>query len=126
MDDFVKPLSEEVESIFFIEGEQNARYPYSHSILIEDYLIDTGISHKRLRKLKKLFPINNVILSHWHEDHISGNALLDGVMFYCHSRDKPVIENIRKMIPYYGVENSKVGEELKSLIELLGMKNIKG
>ncbi len=125
MDDFVKPLSEEVESIFFVEGEQNARYPYSHSILLEDYLIDTGISHKRLRKLKKLFPINHVILSHWHEDHISGNALLDGAMFYCHSRDKPVIENIRKMIPYYGVENSKVGEELKSLIELLGMKNIK-
>jgi len=125
MDDFVNPLSDEFKNIFFVKGEQNARYPYSHSVLIGDYLIDTGISYKRLKKLKKLFPIKNVILSHWHEDHISGNGLLKNVKFYCHLRDKPIIEDIEKMIPYYNVENTPVGEELKSLIEILRMKNTK-
>ncbi len=125
MEDFVKPLSDEFKNIFFIEGEQNARYPYSHSILIGDYLIDTGISHKRLRKLKKTFPIKNVILSHWHEDHISGNSLFKDVKFYCHLRDKPIIEDIEKIIPYYNVENTIVGDELKNFIEMFRMKNTK-
>lgn len=125
MEDFVKPLSDEFKNIFFIEGEQNARYPYSHSILIGDYLIDTGISHKRLRKLKKTFPIKNVILSHWHEDHISGNSLFKDVKFYCHLRDKPIIEDIEKIIPYYNVENTIVGDELKNFIEMFRMENTK-
>lgn len=125
MDDFVKPLSDEFNNIFFIEGEESARYPYSHSILIKDYLIDTGISHNRLIKIKKLFPIKNIILSHWHEDHISGNSLFKNCKFYCHLQDKPVIEDIEKMVPYYNVENTPVGEELKSLIEMLRIKNTK-
>jgi glyoxylase-like metal-dependent hydrolase (beta-lactamase superfamily II) len=125
MEDFVKPLSEEFKNIFFIEGENNARYPYSHSILLGDYLIDTGISHERLRKLKKLFPIKNIILSHWHEDHISGNGFFNDVKFYCHLQDKPVIEDIEKMVPYYNVENTPVRKELINLFEELQMKNIK-
>jgi len=125
IEEFIKPLSEEFKNIFFIEGEKNARYPYSHSILLGDYLIDTGISHRRLRKLKKLFPIKKIILSHWHEDHISGNGLFKDVKFYCHLLDKPVIEDIAKMVPYYKVENTPVEEELEDLIKMLRMKNVK-
>lgn len=125
MDDFVEPLSEEFKNIFFVRGKNNARYPYSHSVLLGDYLIDTGISHERLIKLKKLFPVKNIILSHWHEDHISGNSLFKDVKFYCHLQDKPVIEDIEKMVSYYNVENTPVGEELQNLIEELRIKNIK-
>ena len=125
MEDFIKPLSEEFDNIYFIEGERFARYPYSNSMLIGDYLIDTGISPKRLRRLKRKFPINNVLLTHWHEDHISGNYLLNNVKFYCHSNDRGPIENVDKMIPLYNVHNTPVEDELKSLIELLRMQNIK-
>jgi glyoxylase-like metal-dependent hydrolase (beta-lactamase superfamily II) len=93
-------------------------------MLIGDYLIDTGISPKRLRRLKRRFPINNVFLTHWHEDHISGNYLLNNARFYCHSKDKEPIENVDKMIPLYNVKNTPVEDELKSLIELLRMQNV--
>ena len=79
------------EGIYFIQGANKARYPYSNSILIGDYLIDTGVSNKLLRSLKKEFQINNVILSHWHEDHISGNQLLKDINFLCHEKDKFII-----------------------------------
>ncbi|MFX1573187.1 MAG: MBL fold metallo-hydrolase [Promethearchaeota archaeon] len=123
MNNFVQPLSDEFKSIFFIEGEQNARYPYSHSFLIENYLIDTGISNKRIEKLKRLFPINYVLLSHWHEDHISGNNLLKDAEFYCHKDDRPAIEDIEKMFPYYYVNNTPVEDEFRMLLEFIGVKN---
>ncbi len=125
MDDFIQPLSEDFSDIFFIKGKNNARYPYSNSLLIGDHLIDTGVSPNILRKLKRKFPINHVLFTHWHEDHISGNYLLNNVKFYCHSKDVLPIENVEKMIPLYNVRNTPVEEELISLIKLLRMQNIK-
>jgi len=125
MDDFIQPLSEDFSDIFFIKGKNNARYPYSNSLLIGDHLIDTGISPNHLRKLKRTFPINHVLFTHWHEDHISGNYLVNDAKFYCHSNDKEPIENVDKMIPLYNVKNTPVENDLKSLIELLRMQNIK-
>ena len=101
LNDMIKPLSDEFKNIFFINGQRNGRYPYSHSLLIEDYLIDTGISSGFLRKLKRKFEINNVINSHWHEDHISGNRLLQNAKFIAHERDRPLIENINNIIKEY-------------------------
>jgi hydroxyacylglutathione hydrolase len=123
MESFIRPISEEFKSIYFIEGERNARYPYSHSMIFGDYLIDTGISPKRLRKVIKSFQINHVLLSHWHEDHISGNYLLKNKRFYCHEKDKPIIEDISKMNLYYNTESTPVAEDLNSLLEVLRMKN---
>lgn len=125
MDDFIQPLSEDFSDIFFIKGKNNARYPYSNSLIIGDHLIDTGISPSHLRKLKRIHPINHVLFTHWHEDHISGNYLLKNVKFYCHSKDVLPIENVEKMIPLYNVRNTPVEDELKSLIKLLRMQNIK-
>ena len=123
MYDFIQPLSEEFKDIYFVRGDRNGGYPYSNSLLIGNYLIDTGISWKHLKKLKKQFSIDNVILSHWHEDHISGNSLLKGSKFLCHVKDKAPIEDIDKMFPYYNVEGSNAGEEFGALFGLIGMEN---
>lgn len=124
MDNITQQISEEFKNILFIRGARNARYPNSHSILIGDYLIDTGISKKLLKKVKRQFILNNVLLSHWHEDHISGNSILKDARFYCHERDQAVIEDIDKMYSYYGIENSAAEEELKTLNEYIGVKSI--
>jgi metal-dependent hydrolase (beta-lactamase superfamily II) len=66
MNDMIVTISEDFPEIFFVKGQRNGKYPYSHSMLIKDTLIDTGISSGFLRKLKRKIKINNVILSHWH------------------------------------------------------------
>jgi glyoxylase-like metal-dependent hydrolase (beta-lactamase superfamily II) len=116
-------LSDVNDDIYFIQGKNRARYPYSNSLLLDNYLIDSGISGKYLRKLKRIYKIEHVILSHWHEDHISGNHHLPDAQFHCHILDKPIIENIDKMIPYYNIEHESVGQELENMFNLLGMKD---
>ena len=123
--DFIHPLSDDFRNIYFIEGERNGNYPFSHSLLIGNYLIDTGISGTRIKKLNKQFQINTAILSHWHEDHISGNKLLPNSNFICHISDKLPIEDIEIMFPYYKVEGTDAGKEFRVLFEMFGMKNTK-
>ena len=123
--DFIHPLSDDFRNIYFIEGERNGNYPFSHSLLIGNYLIDTGISGTRIKKLNKQFQINTAILSHWHEDHISGNKLLPNSNFICHISDKLPIEDIEMMFPYYKVEGTDAGKEFRVLFEMFGMKNTK-
>jgi len=125
MNHFIQPISEEYEKIIFVNGAREGKYPYSHSLLIEDFLIDTGISSRLLRKLKRLYPIKNVILSHWHEDHTSGNRLLTSVKFLIHSKDKFLIENVNKFNEYYGISNSPAEEESEWLMERLKLENTK-
>ena len=125
MDNFIQPLSDEFKNVYFVRGKGNGGYPYSNSLLIEDYLIDTGISSKHLRKLKKEFSINNILLSHWHEDHILGNRLLKNANFLCHIEDKPVIENINKMEIYYGLLNTPAEGILEPFIQGFNIKNTK-
>ncbi|MFX1296707.1 MAG: MBL fold metallo-hydrolase [Promethearchaeota archaeon] len=125
MDDFIHLISDEFPEIYFIEGARNGKYPYSHSLLIEDYIIDTGISTRLLRKLKRKFPINNVLLSHWHEDHTSGNRILPDANFLIHFNDKYLIENVDKFNEYYGISNTPAAETFAWLEEGLKLKNTK-
>lgn len=125
MDNFVELISDEFKNIYFIKGARNGKYPYSHSLLIEDYLIDTGISSRLLRKLKRQFPIKNVLLSHWHEDHTSGNRLLSNANFFIHSKDKFLIENVDRFYEYYGISNSPAEEEFEWLWESFKLDNTK-
>ncbi|MFX1322471.1 MAG: MBL fold metallo-hydrolase [Promethearchaeota archaeon] len=125
MDNFVERLSDEFKNFYFVKGARDGKYPYSHSLLINDYLIDTGISSRLLRKLKRQFPINNVLLSHWHEDHTSGNRLLPNANFFIHSKDKFLIENVDKFYEYYGISNSPAEEEFEWLWESFKLDNTK-
>lgn len=109
MNEFIHEIT---ENIYFIQGQRNGRYPYSHSLLIKDFLCDTGISSGFLRKLKRKHPINHVLLSHWHEDHIAGNRLLPDATFYCHESDREVIEDVQKMYEYYFVDKDPNQVEL--------------
>ena len=123
MNDFVQPLTDNVKNIYFINGARDGRYPYSHSLLIDDYLIDTGISSRLLRRLKKDFRINNVLLSHWHEDHVSGNRLLRNAKFFVHHKDRLLVENVEKFDEYYGLSHTNGEESLEWLMASFKLEN---
>ena len=51
MNDMMQRLSEEFKEIYFVQGQLNGRYPYSNSLLIGDYLIDTGINQSYFKNI---------------------------------------------------------------------------
>jgi glyoxylase-like metal-dependent hydrolase (beta-lactamase superfamily II) len=62
------------DHITLINGKNKGRFPFSHSILIEDditALIDTGCGIDTLNQLKT--DVDLVINSHSHPDHTAGN-----------------------------------------------------
>ncbi|MHA1728406.1 MAG: MBL fold metallo-hydrolase [Promethearchaeota archaeon] len=122
--DFIQPLSDEFE-IYFLQAERNGRYPYAHSLLVGDILIDTGISVPLIKRLKKeIDSINTVLLSHWHEDHVMGNRLFPNTKFLSHIKDKPIIEDINKFYEYYALKKGTSGGQLlKLLFDGLQIKN---
>jgi glyoxylase-like metal-dependent hydrolase (beta-lactamase superfamily II) len=121
---FIKKISDDLEGVFFLEGALNGKYPFSHSLLINDILIDTGISTKFLRKLKRTNMVSKILLSHWHEDHISGNRVFSDKEFYSHPSDQHLIENTSKMIEYYDCVGSDFEVEFRDLLESLRMENV--
>jgi len=66
------------DQIFLVHGENEGRFPRSHSLLIvaeDTVLIDTGCGISQLRELRRAFEIDYIINSHTHPDHSAGNWL---------------------------------------------------
>ena len=94
------------EYISLIKGKNNGRFPFSHSILIEDEvtaLIDTGCGIETLRKLKS---IGTIVNSHSHPDHTAGNWIFSGFPLIVPEEDYDINSNVRKLSRRYA------GEEL--------------
>lgn len=79
--------------IWFVEGENRGRYPFAHSLFIdgqESLLIDTGVGPA----LESLVPkTRQVVLSHYHRDHVARNHLFTEASFAIHRDDAPGVEN---------------------------------
>ncbi|MBD3194276.1 MAG: MBL fold metallo-hydrolase [Candidatus Lokiarchaeota archaeon] len=125
MSDFIEVVSDDFPEIFFIHGNRNARYPYSNSMLFKDILIDTGISNQYIRRLKKEHKITKVLLSHWHEDHISGNYRLKNSEFFCHKNDQKIIENTELMYEYYNIKDSPIEEQFQEGMSIFNLRDTK-
>ena len=121
-------LQEIADGIFYIEGQLKARYPFSNSILIkgesENILIDTGIGSK-LRKLRKQFTIDKILLSHAYEDHISGNKFFKKSKIGIHKLDKEGVESIKYLQKIYGLEDPSFDELFYSFMLSIGYKERK-
>ncbi|MBN1965059.1 MAG: MBL fold metallo-hydrolase [Anaerolineae bacterium] len=69
-------------TIALVAAPNNGRFPHAHSLLIRDggvtALVDTGCGEDVLRALLAAHPVDFVICTHSHLDHVAGNWLLAG------------------------------------------------
>jgi hydroxyacylglutathione hydrolase len=92
-----------------IIGENNGKYPYGNSILVDDEvtaLIDPSFmivdlnGHIPNRKVDLLFN------SHYHEDHFVGNFLFPDALLHVHSLDAPAFHSLDTLFDFYGMDEA--------------------
>lgn len=123
---FCSQISEEFPEFYVVYGENRARYPFSNSFLIQKdksgqsvILFDNGIGHRLIKKLKREFKIQKIYLSHWHEDHTSGCALLKEAEIYSHILDIPPLKDLDLFMDLYAVKGTPTEEKFHPIMQFL-------
>lgn len=92
--------------VWFIPGENKGKYPYCHSVYIEDsgVLIDPSSDRERLLEIHKQTRVNEIWLSHWHEDHFMHLDLFDDIPLCIMEPDAPPLSDLEVLINSYGLD----------------------
>ncbi len=99
------------DKLKFVEAPDRARFPYAHSLFIDDeirVLIDTSCGEAHIDYLLA-HNIDIIINSHFHEDHIMNNHKFPQAQIWAHELDAPAIRSEEVFAQYYGF--SKFNEE---------------
>jgi hydroxyacylglutathione hydrolase len=93
--------------VWFIPGENQGKYPYCHSVYVEGagVVIDPASDRRRLEELLKHPGIQEVWLSHFHEDHFMHLDLFDDLPLLLSEADAPPLSSLQAFLDAYGLED---------------------
>ncbi len=96
------------DRVSVLMGSKNGAYPSGNSLLVrgtsETVLIDPSI--EVVARGGAPTPVDAVINSHSHEDHISGNGLFRDARVHVHTADLPGVQSLDGLMSIYGLEGS--------------------
>ncbi len=89
--------------VTFITGTKGGRYPYCHSVYIEEagVIIDPSSDREQLEEIGRSKHARTIWLSHWHEDHIMHLDLFEDLPIWMHEADVPPIANLDTFLDWY-------------------------
>ncbi|MGB5216782.1 MAG: MBL fold metallo-hydrolase [Smithella sp.] len=109
--------------IRFICGDNGGKYPFNHSVYLEGkgcrVVIDPSCGLQKLMNLKQKEGVDQVWLSHWHEDHMGFLNLFDGCALRISERDFPPLTDMEIFLDWYGIKE----DQLRELWENIMMNN---
>lgn len=105
--------------VWFIPGINRGKYPYCHSVYVEGagVLIDPASDRDRLIQLKEGPGVQEVWLSHWHEDHIMHLDLFEDIPLVVPRIETPPLADIEVFLDWYGLENPEYRAEWRLLLQ---------
>jgi glyoxylase-like metal-dependent hydrolase (beta-lactamase superfamily II) len=87
-------------------GDKNGTYPSANALLVrgggETVLIDPSVTV--VARGGAPAPVDAVINSHSHEDHVAGNGLYAAARVYVHEADLPGVQSVEGLMDVYGLE----------------------
>ena len=96
--------------VWFIPGERKGKYPYCHSLYIEDegggILIDPSSDRERLSQLREEPGVKAVWLSHWHEDHLMHLGLFHDLPLWTSRQDAPPLADLETFLDWYAMDDN--------------------
>lgn len=106
--------------IRFIGGDNGGKYPFCHSVYLEGehtcVVIDPSCGLRKLTELKKNKKVDQVWLSHWHEDHIGFLNLFDSCPLRISERDFPPLTDLEIFLDWYGIKEKQIREIWKNIL----------
>lgn len=116
-----QPQEESVGPIRLLPGPNRGKYPHCHSVYVEGakILIDPASDSERLKRLRDEEGVEEVWLSHWHEDHFAHIGLFPEAKIRIHPADAPPLADLEIFMDWYGMtgpENRKVREMWRELM----------
>ncbi|HAX06060.1 MAG TPA: MBL fold metallo-hydrolase [Acidimicrobiaceae bacterium] len=107
------PDALELGPVTVLTGAERGKYPHGNSMLVrgahQTILIDPSLT---VAERGVPAPIDQVLLSHVHEDHIPGMTQLRGIPVSCHEDDAIGLKSIDGLMSMYGLPQS-VEEEFR-------------
>ena len=111
------------DNIYFVEAPNKARFPYCHCLLIADQrrvLMDSACGDENIRELLQI-PIDIIVNTHFHEDHILGNYRFPDAQVWMHTLDAPGARTLPRFLEYYGFSDfggDAIGQDFITGIDL--------
>lgn len=102
----------------FIPGINRGKYPYCHSIYIESakILIDPASDRERLKRLRDEEGVEQVWLSHWHEDHFMDLDLFDDLPLGIHPLDAPPLADVDTFLNAYDIQEQAFRNSWRDIV----------
>ena len=95
--------------VLLIPGDNKGRYPFCHSLYIEGKtraLIDPASNRDRLTEIKNGPGVDQVWLTHYHEDHFTHLDLFSDTELWMSDLDAPAMEDMKKLLYFYELDES--------------------
>ena len=104
----MQPAEKHFGPVWFIPGVNRGRYPYCNSVYIQGpgIIIDPASDEDRLKEIRDREGINEVWLSHWHEDHFTYLDLFGDVPLRICRKDTPPLTDIEVLLDWYNPKQS--------------------
>jgi glyoxylase-like metal-dependent hydrolase (beta-lactamase superfamily II) len=102
-----------------IPGNNNGKYPYSHSLFIEEagIIIDPASDREVLQDLRDRGKVSAVWLSHFHEDHFGMIDIFDGLPIWISERDAPPMASMSVFLDWYGIDGVEARDYWQRFME---------
>jgi hydroxyacylglutathione hydrolase len=106
--------------IRFVRGENRGKYPFNHSLYLEGcnarVIIDPSCGLQKLSELIKKDGVDQVWLSHWHEDHIGFLNLFNSCLLRISEKDFPPLTDMEIFLDWYGIKEANLREIWKNVL----------
>lgn len=116
------PVERRFGPILFLPGPNHGKYPFCHSLYVEGdkrVLIDPASDRVRLEALKASPGVDEVWLSHYHEDHFTNLDLFEERPFRISAVDAPNLADLESFHEAYGIRESTLRQEWSYLLETM-------
>ncbi len=104
--------------VTFVEGDRRGRFPFGNVLVLTGHslraVVDTGAGREVMASVAAAGPIHVVINTHYHIDHVSGNARLRGRSpapeFWCPAGEREPLASWEGFLRFTGFDLPSLGD----------------